>query len=157
MKKTVLLPCVVLLALTALGGILLGQIAEPPANVSVIRLIPIPGWTTAAGAFDLGSFNPVNRLMYFGDGTNHAVTTVGTTTNTLVSVLPIGCTTASCPSGVQVAPDQQKLLASSRQASTPRPITRTRPTSRRPRFRGPRRRPTAVRGELLTACHSPES
>jgi hypothetical protein len=116
MKKAMLLLCVVLLALMALGGILLGQIAEPPANVNVIRLIQIPGWSTAAGAFDLGSFNPVNRLMYFGDGTNHAVTTVDTTTNTLVSVLPLGCTTASCPSGVQVAQDQQKLLVSSRQS-----------------------------------------
>jgi hypothetical protein len=115
MKKTVLPVCVVLLALVALGGILLGQIAEPPAFVNVIRLIPVPGWTTAAGAFDLGSFNPVNRLIYFGDGTNHAVTTVDTTTNTLVSALPIGCTTSSCPSGVQVASDLQKLLVSSRQ------------------------------------------
>jgi hypothetical protein len=116
MKKIVLLLCVALLAAMVVGGILLGQIAEPPANVSVIRLIPVPGWTTAAGAFDLGTFNPVNRLMYFGDGTNHAVTTVDTTNNTLVSVLPIGCSTSSCPSGVQVAPDLQKLLVSSRQA-----------------------------------------
>jgi hypothetical protein len=115
MKKTVLSVCVVLLALVVLGGILLGQIAEPPAFVNVVRLIPVPGWTTAAGAFDLGSFNPVNRLIYFGDGTNHAVTTVDTTTNTLVSVMPIGCTTSSCPSGVQVASDLQKLLVSSRQ------------------------------------------
>ena len=116
MKKTVLLLCVVLLALMAVGGILLGQIAEPPANVNVVRLVPIPGWTTAAGAFDLGTFNWNNRQIYFGDGTNHAVTTIDTTTNSLVSVLPIGCTTSSCPSGVQVAPDVQKLLVSSRQS-----------------------------------------
>jgi hypothetical protein len=114
MKKTVLLLCVVLLALMALGGILLGQIATPNANVNIVRLIQIPGWSPAASGFDLGSFNWVNRLIYFGDGTNHSVTTVDTTTNTFVSAFPIGCTTSSCPSGVQVAPDLQKLLASSR-------------------------------------------
>ena len=116
MKKTVLFVCAVLLGLMLVSGIVWAQIATPNANVNVIGLIPIPGWTTAAGSFDLGTFNPVNRLMYFGDGTNHAVTTVDTVTNTVVSVLPIGCTTSSCPSGVQVAPDLQKLLVSSRQA-----------------------------------------
>jgi hypothetical protein len=54
--------------------------------------------------------------MYFGDGTNHALTTIDTTTNTVAGVLPIGCTTSSCPSGVQVAQDLQKLLVSSRQS-----------------------------------------
>jgi hypothetical protein len=117
MKKTVLLLCVMVLAAMALGGILLGQIATPNANVNIIRLIPITGWSAAGGgSFDLGTFNPVNRVMYFGDGTNHAVTTVDTVTNTQVSVLPIGCSTSSCPSGVQVAPDLQKLLVSSRAA-----------------------------------------
>lgn len=116
MKKTVLLLCSVLLVLMVLGGVVLGQIATPNANVNIVGLIQIPGWSPAASGFDLGSFNWVNRLMYFGDGTNHAVTTVDTTTNTLVSAQPIGCTTSSCPSGVQVAWDLQKLLASSRQS-----------------------------------------
>src|SRR2546427_1669129 len=69
-------------------------------------------------SFDLGTFNPVNRLIYFGDGTNHAVTTVDTVTNTFVSSInPPGCTTPSCPSGIQVAPDLQKLVVTSRQTT----------------------------------------
>ena len=117
MKKTVLLLCVVLLALMALGSVVLGQIATPNANVNITNLIAIPGWTPASSGFDLGSFNWVNRAIYFGDGTvNHSVTTVDTVTNTFAGLTPLGCTTSSCPSGVQVAPDLQKLLVSSRAA-----------------------------------------
>jgi len=102
-----------------LTGIVFGQVATPNANLTTIGLIPVPGWAPATGgAFDLGTFNPVNRLIYFADGTNHAVTTVDTVTNTLVSIInPPNCTTPQCPSGIQVAPDLQKLVVTSRQTS----------------------------------------
>jgi hypothetical protein len=104
-----------LLAILLLTGIVLGQIATPNANINVIGLIPIPGWAPATGgSFDLATFNPVNRLMYFADGTNHAITTVDTVSNTFVSSIPLGCNTTGCPSGVQVAPDLQKLFVTSR-------------------------------------------
>src|SRR5262249_13541856 len=113
-----LLSLTALLAVSLLTGIVLGQIATPNANVTTIGLIPIPGWSTAAGAFDLGTFDPVNRLMYFADGTNHTVTTVDTVTNTFVSsVQPPGCTEENCPSGIQIAPDVQKLVVTSRQTT----------------------------------------
>ena len=63
------------------------QTPTPNANLTTVRLIPVPGWTTTAGAFDLASFNPANRIMYFADGTNHAVTSVDTVTNTKTVVL----------------------------------------------------------------------
>jgi len=95
MKTTLLSLCVLLIFLMLLTGIVWGQIATPNANVTIIGLIPIPGWSpVTGGSFDLGTFNPVNRLIYFGDGTNHAVTTVDTVTNTFVSSInPPGCTT----------------------------------------------------------------
>jgi len=106
-------------ALLLLTGIVRGQVATPNANLTVIGLIPIPGWSpVTGGAFDLGTFNPVNRLMYFADGTNHMIATVDTVTNTLVSsIQPPPCTTTSCPSGIQVAPDLQKLVVTSRQTT----------------------------------------
>jgi len=86
--------------------------------LTTIGLIPVPGWTTAAGAFDLASFNPVNRVMYFADGTNHAITAVDTVTNTLIgSISPPGCTQNQCPSGIQVIPDLQKLVVTNRQTT----------------------------------------
>ena len=76
-----------------LAAPLLAQIATPGANLTTVGLIPVPGWTTAAGAFDLASFDPSNRIMYFADGTNHAVTSVDTVTNTLISsISPPNCT-----------------------------------------------------------------
>ncbi len=107
------LTCIVSFSTTVLA-----QTATPNANLTTVGLIPIPGWTTAAGAFDLGSFDPVNRIMYFADGTNHAITSVDTTTNTLISsITPPGCTQNQCPSGIQVAADLQKLVVTSRQTT----------------------------------------
>ena len=101
-----------------LAASLAAQTPTPAANLTTVRLIPVPGWTTAAGAFDLASFNPANRVMYFADGTNHAVTSVDTVTNTSISsISPPDCTTANCPSGIQVAPDLQKLVVTSRQTT----------------------------------------
>jgi hypothetical protein len=108
------------LAVTSLclAASLAAQTPTPSANLTTVRLIPVPGWTTAAGAFDLASFDPSNRIMYFADGTNHAVTSVDTVTNTLISsISPPDCTTANCPSGIQVAPDLQKLVVTSRQTT----------------------------------------
>jgi hypothetical protein len=113
--KTSLFSLSTVLTMFLMAGIVLGQIATPNANVNVIGLIPIPGWAPATGgSFDLGTFNPVNRLIYFADGTNHAITTVDTVSNSFVSSMPIGCNTANCPSGIQIAPDLQKLVVTSR-------------------------------------------
>jgi hypothetical protein len=115
-KATLLFHCsAVAVIVLCLAVSLLAQTPTPTANLTTVRLIPVPGWTTAAGAFDLASFDPANRIMYFADQTNHAVTSVDTVTNTLISsISPPDCTTGSCPSGIQVAPDVQKLVVTSR-------------------------------------------
>ena len=75
--KTIVLPlCAAMMCLVFLTPTVWGQTPTPNANLSTIGLIPVPGWTTAAGAFDLASFDPLNRIMYFADGTNHAITSV---------------------------------------------------------------------------------
>ena len=118
MKATLLYCSAVAVISLCLGVTLLAQISTPSANLTTVGLIPVPGWTTAAGAFDLASFDPANRIMYFADGTNHAITSVDTVTNTLISsISPPNCTTANCPSGIQVAPDLQKLVVTSRQTT----------------------------------------
>ena len=118
MKATLLYCSAVAVISLCLAAPLLAQISTPSANLTTVGLIPVPGWTTAAGAFDLASFDPANRIMYFADGTNHAVTSVDTVTNTLISsISPPNCTTANCPSGIQVAPDLQKLVVTSRQTT----------------------------------------
>src|SRR5437899_9937610 len=119
MKRDLRSRCVVLIFLMLLTGIVWSQIATPNANLTIIGLIPIPGWSpVTGGSFDLATFNPVNRLIYFADGTNHTVTTVDTVTNTFVSSInPPGCTTPQCPSGIQVAPDLQTLVVTGRQTT----------------------------------------
>jgi len=117
--KTIVLPlCAAMMCLVFLTPTVSGQTLTPNANLSTIGLIPVPGWTTAAGAFDLASFDPLNRIMYFADGTNHAITSVDTATNTFISsITPPGCTQNQCPSGIQVVPDLQKLVVTSRQTT----------------------------------------
>ena len=117
--KTIVLPlCAAMMCLVFLTPTVWGQTLTPNANLSTIGLIPVPGWTTAAGAFDLASFDPLNRIMYFADGTNHAITSVDTTTNTFISsITPPGCTQNQCPSGIQVVPDLQKLVVTNRQTT----------------------------------------
>src|SRR5437879_3387949 len=118
MKKTVILQCTVLTFLSFSLGVLQAQTPTPNANLKTVGVIPVPGWTSAAGSFDLASFDPVNRIMYFADGTNHAVTSVDTVTNTFISSInPPNCTTSGCPSGIQVAPDLQELVVTSRQTT----------------------------------------
>src|SRR3989442_15442744 len=115
--KTIVLPLsAAMMCLVFLTPTVWGQALTPNANLSTIGLIPVPGWTTAAGAFDLASFDPLNRIMYFADGTNHAITSVDTTTNTFISsITPPGCTQNQCPSGIQAVPDLQKLVGTNRQ------------------------------------------
>ncbi len=119
MKVTVLTLCSAVTISLLLTAGLFGQTATPNANLTTVGLIPVPGWTTAAGAFDLASFDPLNRIMYFADGTNRAITSVDTATNTLISsITPPNCTTASCRvSGIQVAPDLQKLVVTGRETT----------------------------------------
>jgi hypothetical protein len=79
--------------------------------------IPIPGWTTANGSPDVFAFNPNTRIMYFADRVNRGATAIDTTTWRVIGTLsPPNCATigGSCPSGILVAPDLQKMVLTSR-------------------------------------------
>jgi hypothetical protein len=97
---------------------MLGQVATPNAGLTVVGVIPVGSWTTSgptAESVDLSSFNPVNQILYYADHVAHAVVAIDTRTYSVVGWVPVpNCTTSSCPSGVQVALDIQKLIVTDR-------------------------------------------
>jgi len=96
---------------------MLGQVATPDAGLSYQGLIPVPPWTTTgatAESVDLSSFNPVTQILYYADHVNHAVVAIDTRTNSVWGWVPVPNCTGSCPSGVQVIPDLQKLVVTDR-------------------------------------------
>src|SRR5258708_21882884 len=100
------------------AGTMLGQVATPDAGLMYKGLIPVPRWTTSgatAESVDLSSFDPVTQILYYADHVAHAVVAIDTRTYSVVGWVPVpNCTTSSCPSGVQVAPDIQKLIVTDR-------------------------------------------
>ncbi|HLH30945.1 MAG TPA: hypothetical protein VKY31_07050 [Terriglobia bacterium] len=104
-----------LLIVSCVTGTLWGQLTTPPAGLTTLGVIPVPNWSATAASFDLFSFNPNTRILYQADSTNHGVIAIDTATNTIHGILSLpNCTGRSCPSGVQVVPDLQKLVATSR-------------------------------------------
>jgi hypothetical protein len=99
-------------------GTMLGQVASPSAGLTVVGVIPVGSWTTTgptAESVDLSSFNPVTQILYYADHVAHAVVAIDTKTYSVVGWVPVpNCTASSCPSGVQVAPDIQKLIVTDR-------------------------------------------
>src|SRR5262245_20386820 len=100
-----------LLVLAFWTGTLWSQVTTPDAGVTTIGLIPVPNWAaTGTVSFDLSTFNPLTRVLYYADRNNHGATAIDTKANTVVGVVaPPGCTGTSCPSGALVIPDLQKL------------------------------------------------
>src|SRR5262249_7626260 len=92
------------------------QVATPDAGVTTLALIPVPNWTaTGTVSFDLSTFNPLTRVLYYADRTNHGATAIDTKNNVVLGVVaPPGCTGTSCPSGALVIPDLQELVLTSR-------------------------------------------
>ena len=92
------------------------QVTTPDAGVTTVALIPVPNWgTTGTVSFDLSSFNPLTRVLYYADRNNHGATAIDTKANTIIGVVtPAGCTGTSCPSGALVIPDLQKLVLTGR-------------------------------------------
>src|SRR5215470_11954994 len=99
-------------------GTLFAQAPSPNVNLTNLGVIPVPIWTpagTTSAAFDLFSFNPLTRTMYQADWRNHGALVIDTVTNTLQdNVSPSDCTGSTCPSGVLVIPDLQRLVLTSR-------------------------------------------
>ncbi len=116
---------------------------EPPSeDLRVLKIIPIPNWTTTGSTqanFDLLTFNPATRVMYLADRVNHGATAIDTRTNTVLgTVVPPNCASgSSCPSGALLVPDLQELVLTDRRTTvyiydlrvpTPSPVTVTVPS-----------------------------
>jgi hypothetical protein len=97
---------------------MLGQVTTPTAGLNYEGLIPVPNWTTTgatAESVDLSSFNPVTQVLYYADHVAHGVVAIDTKTNSVLGWVPVpNCTASSCPSGVLVVPDLQKLVVTDR-------------------------------------------
>src|SRR5262249_47186460 len=71
-------------------------------------------------SFDIFSFDPVTRIMYFTDRVNRGVDAINTQTNTYLGTIPVpSCQNpatagTSCPSGVMVVPDLRKMVVTDR-------------------------------------------
>src|SRR5690348_16247635 len=95
--------------------------AQNPARAGLqyLQTINIPGWKatgTAGNAnVDLLGYNPVTRMMYLADRTNHGIDVIDTHTNTVVGLIPmppasVYGTPVSGPNGVWVAVNLQQLV-----------------------------------------------
>src|SRR5260370_12170562 len=103
------------LVLTACA--MFGQVPATNAGLSYMGVIPIPNWTATGAtqeATDLSSFNPVTQVLYYADRVNHAVDAIDTRTNSFLGLVPVPSCVGSCPSGVLVVPDLQKLVVTDR-------------------------------------------
>src|SRR5262249_25351099 len=103
-------------------GAAVAQITTPNAGLRFLQNLLEPNWTTSGPTqanSDLFSFNPQTRIMYFADRVNHGVSAIDTRTNTFLgTTVPPACETgSSCPSGVLVVPDLQKLVATDRRTT----------------------------------------
>src|SRR5689334_16237863 len=99
------------------AGRALCQVATPTAGLTNLGVIPVPNWTTTGPnqeATDLSSFNPVTQVLYYADRVNHAVLAIDTKTNSIVGFVPVPNCIGSCPSGVLVVPNLQKLVVTDR-------------------------------------------
>lgn len=102
-------------------GAILGQVATRGAGLISYGMIVVPNWETSGPnqeATDLSSFNPVTQVLYYADRVNHAVLAIDTKTNYILGWVPVPNCTGSCPSGVLVVPDLQKLVVTDRANTT---------------------------------------
>jgi DNA-binding beta-propeller fold protein YncE len=99
------------------AGAMLGQVATPSAGLTYQGLIPVPNWTTGAAGVDLSSYNPVTQVLYYADRVAHAGLAIDTKTNWVLGWVLVPNCTGSCPSGVQVVPDLQKLVVTDRRTT----------------------------------------
>src|SRR2546426_11246243 len=110
-----LIPVSMFLLISA--GSALCQVATPSASLTNLGVISVPNWTATGPnqqATDLSSFNPVTQVLYYADRVNHAVLAIDTKTNSVLGFVPVPKCTGSCPSGVLVVPDLQKLVVTDR-------------------------------------------
>ena len=97
------------------SGLLLCAALSTAANLQnsglqLVQTIPVPNWTVGKASTDLFGFNPVTRIMYLADRTNHAITVIDTHTNSVVGQIPLAATTVV--NQPLIAIDLQQLVVS---------------------------------------------
>jgi len=80
------------------------------SGLQLLQTIPVPNWTLGKASTDLFGFNPVTRIMYLADRTNHAITVIDTHTNSVVGQMPLAPTTVV--NQPLIAIDLQQLVVS---------------------------------------------
>src|SRR5262249_54622473 len=107
------------------------NIPAPSANLTQVTVITAGLKQPRGGAsVDIVAFDPVRRVIYMADRTNNGITAINAATNTVLGVIPVppcadynahggvnGGPNLQCPSGVAVAPDLRKLVATDRIAN----------------------------------------
>ncbi len=100
------------------------QAATPASGLQFIGQIPIPNWTTTGAnqaSTDMWSLNPATGDIYITDRVNRGISVINTNSLRYLGTIPVptcagapGTAPGSCPSGVVVAPDLQKLVVTDR-------------------------------------------
>ena len=80
------------------------------SGLQLVQTIPVPNWKVGTASTDLFGFNPVTRIMYLADRTNHAITVIDTHTNSVVGQIPLAATTVV--NQPLIAIDVQQLVVS---------------------------------------------
>lgn len=80
------------------------------SGLKLIQTITVPNWSVGVANTDLFGFNPVNRIMYLADRTNHAVTVIDTHTNTVIGEITLAANTVV--NQPLIAIDLQQLVVS---------------------------------------------
>ena len=84
----------------------------PTGGVQYLQTIQIPGWSTTGtrgnANVDLMGYNPVTRMMYLADRTNHGIDVIDTHNNVVVGKVAMPAN--STPNGVLVAINLQQLV-----------------------------------------------
>jgi YVTN family beta-propeller protein len=80
------------------------------SGLDLVQTITVPNWSVGVANTDLFGFNPVTRVMYLADRTNHAVTVIDTHTNTVIGKIPLALDTVV--NQPLIAIDLQQLVVS---------------------------------------------
>jgi hypothetical protein len=80
------------------------------SGLDLVQTITVPNWSVGVSNTDLFGFNPVTRIMYLADRTNHAVTVIDTHTNTVIGKISLALDTVV--NQPLIAIDLQQLVVS---------------------------------------------
>src|SRR3977135_1184902 len=62
------------------------------SGLQYMQTIPVPNWRVGVANTDVFGFNPVTRIMYLADRTNHGVDVIDTNSNEVIGLIPMEAT-----------------------------------------------------------------